>query len=128
MKTLTDQEELFIALLEEGLSVAQIAVKLEVSRGRGYQISSKLKDVILGRQRDRLSLGTVRAVTTLLDTLDADATTEKGELRLKAAESILNRTGLTSHTSVEVTVESENGIFLLPGKAIVSPDPSQDDD
>jgi len=52
-----------------------------------------------------------------LELMDADASTEKGELRLAAAEKVMDRVGLTKHTNVEVRVESENGLFILPAKA-----------
>ena len=119
MSELTVQDELYLQYLEEGNTPSIIAEKLEVSVSRVRKISSKLKDVILERQRDRLATATVKAVSTMIDMMDADASTEKGELRLKASESIMNRTGLTSHTSVEVQVESENGIFILPAKTLV---------
>ena len=42
---------------------------------------------------------------------------------MKAATEILDRTGLTKHTSVEVKMESENGIFILPAKTpVVAPE------
>ena len=38
-------------------------------------------------------------------------------LGLRAKE-IMDRVGLTKHTSVEVSIENENGIFILPAKAL----------
>jgi hypothetical protein len=81
---------------------------------------NKLKDVILDRARDNLALGSLKAVSTTIKLMDADASTEKGELRLAAAEKIMDRVGLTKHTSVEVRVESENGLFILPAKTSVA--------
>ena len=131
MSETTVQDELYLQYLEDGKTVGEIATLLEVSASRVTQISRKLKDIILERQRDRLAVATVKAVGTMIEMLDADASTEKGELRLKASESIMNRTGLTSHTSVEVQVESENGIFILPAKSIVPKEslsePEEDD-
>ena len=131
MSETTVQDELYLQYLEDGKTVGEIAALLEVSASRVTQISRKLKDIILERQRDRLAVATVKAVGTMIEMLDADASTEKGELRLKASESIMNRTGLTSHTSVEVQVESENGIFILPAKSIVPKEslsePEEDD-
>jgi len=120
---LTEQHELFLELHEQGLSMIAITKTLGVSRNRGYVIAKHVKDVILDRARDKLILGVTKAADTMIDMMDADASTEKGELRLKASESLMNRVGITSHTSVEVMVESENGIFILPGKTIVPEDP-----
>jgi len=116
---LTAKHELFMELLEEGDPIAVIADKLECSRTYAYRLGKQLKDEILERQRDRLVLGTVKAVNTMVDMMSADANTEKGELRLKASADIMDRAGLTRHTAVDVQIESTNGIFLLPGKSIV---------
>tara|TARA_R110000851_G_scaffold251649_3_gene404165 strand:- start:491 stop:913 length:423 start_codon:yes stop_codon:yes gene_type:complete len=116
---LSAQQNLVLDYLEDGLSVIKIAEKLGVTRGRIYAIQKTLTDEIISRQRERLAVGTIKAVDTMIEMLDANETTQKGELRLKAAEGIMSRSGLTNHTSVEVMIESENGIFILPGKSIV---------
>jgi GTP-sensing pleiotropic transcriptional regulator CodY len=87
-----------------------------ISYPQAHAIYTKLKDVILDRARSQLAMGAMKAVNTALEMLDADASTEKGELRLAAAEKIMDRVGITKHTNVEVRVESENGLFILPAK------------
>lgn len=119
---LTEQKELFLELLDDGLSIIKIAEVLQVTRQRVYNIQRSLTDVIIQRQRDKLAVATIKATDTMIEMLSADENTAKGELRLKAAESIMSRSGLTNHTSVEVMIESENGIFILPGKSIVPPE------
>lgn len=118
---LNETEELFLAYLEDTPSIAEVSKKLGISRSYGYEVYNKLKDVILDRARGNLALSALKAVNTAVETLDADASTEKGELRLAAAEKIMDRVGLTKHTSVEVKVESENGLFILPAKTPVQP-------
>lgn len=125
---LNEQEELFLAYIEDAPSVAAVARKMDISKSHAYSMYNKLKDVILDRARDNLALGSLRAVNTTLELLDADASTEKGELRLAAAEKIMDRVGLTKHTSVEVKVAEENGLFILPAKVPrVTTDTSSDD-
>ena len=126
-KALTTQQELVLEYIEDGLSVINIASKLQVSRQRIYTIQRGLTDEIISRQRDKLATASIKAVDTAIEMMSADENTEKGELRLKAAEGIMNRTGLTNHTSVEVMVESTNGIFILPGKSFVPPPPPEID-
>ena len=122
---LSTTEELFLEYLEESPSIAKAAAHAGVSRTHGYNLAKKLKDVIIDRARDKLAMSALKAANTTSDMLDADASTEKGELKLKAAEAVMNRVGLTNHTSVEVSVESENGLFILPGKApVINPETS----
>lgn len=124
---LNETEELFLAYLENAPSIAAVAREMDISKSHAYAMYTKLKDVILDRARDNLALGSLKAVTTAIELMDANASTEKGELRLAAAEKIMDRVGLTRHTSVEVRVESENGLFILPAKTIVASIPSSED-
>ena len=124
---LNETEELFLAYLENAPSIAAVARAMDISPSHAYSMYTKLKGVILDRARDNLALGSLKAVKTAMDMMDADASTEKGELRLAAAEKIMDRVGLTKHTSVEVRVESENGLFILPAKALVAPEVLSED-
>tara|TARA_R110002124_G_scaffold280928_1_gene454703 strand:- start:4583 stop:4975 length:393 start_codon:yes stop_codon:yes gene_type:complete len=124
---LNETEELFLAYLETAPSIASVARQMEISSSHAYTMYNKLKDVILDRARDNLALGSLKAVSTAISLMDADASTEKGELRLAAAEKIMDRVGLTKHTSVEVRVESENGLFILPAKAVIAAQLSSED-
>ena len=117
---LNETEELFLAYLENAPSIVAVAKTMDISKSHAYSMYTKLKDVILDRARDNLALGSLKAVATAVSLMDADASTEKGELRLAAAEKIMDRVGLTKHTSVEVRVESENGLFILPAKTLIA--------
>ena len=125
-KVLSESEELFLQYLETSPTIKGAAYSAGLSSDTGYAYAKRLKDVILDRAREALTIGTLKATRVMLDSMDADASTEKGELRLKAAESIMDRTGLTKHTSVEVSLENENGIFILPAKVVVPTEDSQE--
>lgn len=125
-KELTDTQTLFLEFLEKGMKIKDIAAQMDISMSYAYEMSSNLKEVIHERTRDRLALAGLHAANTVVDLISSDGSTEKGELRLKAAESVLDRTGVTKHTNVDVQVEAENGIFILPGKSIVPPAKPED--
>jgi hypothetical protein len=124
---LNETEELFLAYLETAPSIKAVSVAMGISSSHAYDMYAKLKGVILDRARDNLALGSLKAVATAISLMDAEASTEKGELRLAAAEKIMDRVGLTKHTSVEVRVESENGLFILPAKTILAREIDVDD-
>ena len=117
---LTETEELFLIHLENHSTTKAAAEATGISAQQGYALAKKLKDVILERARDNLAVASLRATNTAVDMLDADASTEKGELKLAASKEIMDRVGLTKHTSVEVSIENENGIFILPAKAPIT--------
>ncbi len=58
----------------------------------------------------------MKAAQNLINALDEDGTTPKGELRLKAAESLLNRIGIGSRETVDHNVTAIHGVVLLPNK------------
>ncbi len=117
MTELTETEELFLLNLETSPTTKAAAEATGISPAYGYSLAKKLKDQIIDRARDNLATASLRASTTAISMLDADAGTEKGELKLAASKEIMDRVGLTKHTSVEVSIENENGIFILPAKA-----------
>lgn len=119
-------DELFLVHLETSKSIRAAAEAAGMTPAKGYAAVKRLKDTIVSRARDNMAGHLLRAVGTVGDLLGATADTEKGELRLKAAEGILDRTGLTKHTNVDVQVESHHGIFILPAKASIDPDTSAD--
>ena len=118
-------EELFLESLETAKSTKEAAEAIGMTPSKGYTMLAKLKDIIIDRARTKLAGSALRAVATMEEMLSADSLTEKGELRLKAAEGVMDRTGLTKHTNVDVEIESTNGIFILPAKGIpVEPEDS----
>ena len=126
-KDMNESQEMFIEYITSGLSIKEVAAKMEISMGYAYELSSTVKEVIQERTRDRLTLAGMQAVNVVVSSLSADGSTEKGELRLKAAESTLDRIGVTKHTNVDVQIEAENGIFILPGKSLVGNPPVDTD-
>lgn len=126
MEDLSAINELFLTSLEIHGSIKATCKVLDMSNARGYALARELSEEIVTRAREKLSVSALQAVGIVVDLLEADGSIEKGELRLKAAESVLDRTGVTKHTNVDVIVEADNGIFILPGKDPVTADPSSE--
>jgi len=120
MSVNTETEELFLLNLETKATIKAASVATGISATQGYTLAKKLKDQIIDRARDNLAVASLKASRTTIDLMDADAGTEKGELRLASSKEIMDRVGLTKHTSVEVSIENDNGIFILPAKAVIA--------
>lgn len=127
-RTLTQNEELFLAYLETTTTIKEASELTGIPVKRGYEYTRRLKDVIQARARDALTVATLRAVNVVTGLLEADETTVKGELKLKASESILDRSGITKHTNVDVQVETTNGIFMIPSKKPVPPEYTEEEE
>ena len=109
-------DELFLSYLLDTPSVPLVSEQMGITSHQGYRMVRRLKDTIQERARDQLTLSTLRAVQVMTSSLDATASLEKGELKLKAAAEILDRSGITKHTNVDVQIEASNGLFIIPAK------------
>jgi len=52
----------------------------------------------------------------LTDLLDEDGTTPHSNIRLAAANSVLDRVGITKKDQLDVNMKALHGIFILPAK------------
>lgn len=118
---MTEKEELFLAYLEEYGNVRDASDACGFSAAYGYELQRKLADEIVDRARKKLAGSALKAANTAIELMDADASTEQAQVRLAAAEKVMDRVGLTRHTSVEVKVEAQTGLFILPAKEPVKP-------
>jgi len=127
MAELTEQKELFLAHLQETGNVAKASELCGFSSAYGYKLQRELSSVIVERARETLAWAALKAANTTIELMDADSGTEQANIKLAAAEKVMDRVGLTRHTSVEVQVESQTGLFILPAKAPVE-DPEDTSD
>jgi hypothetical protein len=116
-KELTEMQETFVdQLLSNGGNVTE-AMELA-----GYKPSSRqwlvksVKDEIVSRTEHLLALSAAKAAQRLINTIDDDGSEPRSEIRLKAAESLLNRVGLGKKDTVQHNVTAVHGVVLLPSK------------
>ena len=116
-KELTDRQEAFVgALIRNGGSVPK------AMKTAGYEATSRswlvnsVSNEIVNRTQNYLATHGMKAATNLINALDEDGMTPKGDIRLKAAESLLNRIGIGSRETVDHNVTALHGVVLLPNK------------
>ena len=116
-KELTDRQEAFVgALIRNGGSVPK------AMKTAGYEATSRswlvnsVSNEIVDRTQNYLATHGMKAATNLINALDEDGMTPKGDIRLKAAESLLNRIGIGSRETVDHNVTALHGVVLLPNK------------
>ena len=83
---------------------------------------SDLKKEITELAEIHLSTHSAKAATRLTDLLDEDGTTPHSNIRLAAANSILDRVGLGKKDSLDVNMKAMHGIFILPAKDGINKD------
>ena len=116
-RQLTDQQQSFLTnLFENGGNPTQAALDAGYSQGSVAWLKRTLADEIVERTKDVLSLYALRAGNRLVNTID-NLTPERGDdLRLRAAESLLNRVGVAKQEQINHNVQAIHGVVLLPPK------------
>ena len=111
-----ERDILFCELLFECGSVAQASKQLGLSIRQGRKIATKRKQDILDMTELELSSLAFKAVSTVRQSLDEDGSIPKSEVRLKAAEGILDRIGASKKTTSEVEIIADRPVILMPAK------------
>lgn len=130
---LNPKQELFLAYLFDRGSEHR-GDPYGAAEAAGYSTRSvpdllrRLRDEIRNRTFDTLSGASIKAAMQVIDSLDEDGEVPKGDIRLKAAESILDRIGVGKQQSIDITSndESISPLFILPAKAEVEVDEDYD--
>ena len=116
-RDLTPQQETFLELLfENGGQVTAAAIDAGYSRGSAAWLKSTLSDEIIERTKQVLATNALKAANRVISTIDNPAPERGDELRLKAAESLLNRVGVAKQEQINHNVTAVHGVVLLPPK------------
>ena len=114
-KELTPQQAQFLELLfENGGQVTAAAVDAGYSRGSAAWLKSTLADEIIERTTPILATNAMKAANREISTIDNPAPERGDDLRLKAAESLLNRVGVAKQEQINHNVTAMHGVVLLP--------------
>ena len=116
-KELTEKQEIFVdELMSNGGNVSQAMTLAGYKPNSRQWLIRSVKDEIVHRTEHLLALNSVRAAQRIISTIDDDGTEPRSEIRLKAAESVLNRVGLGKKDTVQHNVTAIHGVVLLPSK------------
>ena len=114
---ITEKEELFLQnLFKNGGSVSAAAVDAGYPQGSVTWLKNKLADEILKRSKNLLATASVKATNKLIEMINTPEVVRGDDLRLKAAESLLNRVGLGKEETHNHNVQALHGVVLLPAK------------
>jgi phage terminase small subunit len=116
-KELTVQQEQFLELLfENGGNVRQAAELAGYSSGSIAWLKERLADEIVERTKTMLASQSLQAANKLANLVTAVDIERGDDLRLRAAESILNRVGIAKQETMNHNVQAIHGVVLLPPK------------
>lgn len=78
-----------------------------------------VRDEIVKRTQEKLAFNAPKAAFKLIDMLEEDGSVPKGDLRLRAAESLLDRIGVAKRQELDVNVSETSPLFFIPSKKAV---------
>jgi hypothetical protein len=117
-RNLTDMQEKFLdVLFGEAKGNPREAARLAGYSEHSYpKVIRNLKKEITELAETHLSTHSAKAATRLTDLLDEDGTTPHSNIRLAAANSVLDRVGITKKDQLDINMKALHGIFILPAK------------
>ena len=117
-RNLTDMQEKFLdVLFGEAQGNPREAAKIAGYSSHSYpKVVRNLRKEIIELAENHLSTHSAKAANRLTTLLDEDGTTPQASIRLAAANSILDRVGITKKDQLDVNMKALHGIFILPAK------------
>ena len=117
-RNLTDMQETFLnVLFGEAKGNPREAARIAGYSAHSYpKVVRNLKKEILELAESHLTTHSAKEATRLTDLLDEDGTTPLSNIRLAAANSLLDRVGITKKDQLDINMKAVHGIFILPAK------------
>jgi len=116
-KELTEKQELFLKHLPTVGGDPKKAAELAGYSESSYPAVVKaLRTEILELATSILAQSAPKAAMKLVDIMDSSAPIPQANMRIQAAQTILDRVGLGKKETLDVNVSDSGGLFILPTK------------
>mgnify|MGYP003152014796 CR=1 FL=1 len=118
-RNLTEKQESFLENLLETKGDLKLAAELAGYSGNHYQIIQSLKQEIVDLASDVLAREAPSAAFKLIELMSTEHSVPQANIKVQAAQTILDRVGVTKKERIDVNHNVTGGIFILPEKQIV---------
>ena len=117
-KELTFKQQSFLdALVETGGDPKRAAELAGYANNSHWQVVKSLKHEIIDLASNILAQSAPQAALKLVEVMHSDVPIPQANLRLQAAQTILDRTGLGKQEKLDVNASVSGGLFIIPAKA-----------
>ena len=116
-RELTEKQQLFLDSLVETEGNAKQAAAIAGYSGGHYQVLKSLKNEVLELTKDVLAHNAPKAAFKLLEIMESDKPIPQASNKLTAAQSLLDRVGVSKSETLDINHQVSGGIFLMPDKA-----------
>jgi phage terminase small subunit len=115
-KKLTEKQQNFLNNIIETKGNLKLSAELAGYSGNHYQVIQSLKQEIVDLASDVLAREAPLAAFKLVEVLESDKALPQANVKLQAAQTILDRVGLGKKERLDVNHNVSGGIFILPEK------------
>ena len=116
-KELTLRQQNFLDhLVDTGGDPREAAELAGYAKNGHWQVAHALKNEIIELASNILAQSAPKAAMKLVDIMDSNTPIPQANMRLQAAQTILDRTGLGRQDRIDVNHKVEGGLFILPAK------------
>tara|TARA_Y100000994_G_scaffold165545_1_gene136079 strand:+ start:1376 stop:1768 length:393 start_codon:yes stop_codon:yes gene_type:complete len=116
-KELTVKQQTFLDhLIDTGGDPKKAAKLAGYSENGHWQVVQALKNEIIELASNILAQSAPKAAMKLVDVMESDNPIPQANIRIQAAQTILDRTGLGKQERMDVNHKVEGGLFILPAK------------
>jgi len=116
-KELTVKQQNFLDnLVATGGDLKKAAELSGYSKNGHFQVANALKHEIIEMASGILAQSAPKAAMKLVNIMDSDEPIPQANVRIQAAQTILDRIGLGKKESLDVNHKVEGGLFILPAK------------
>ena len=116
-KELTTKQQSFLDNLVSCNGNAKQAAKLAgYAEGSYTSVVKALKTEIIELAESILAQSAPKAALKLVEVMDSPNPIPQANVRLQAAQTLLDRVGLAKTDKLDVNLQNSNGLFILPAK------------
>ena len=118
-RKLTEKQQSFLNNIIETKGNLKLSAELAGYSGNHYQVIQSLKQEIVDLASDVLAREAPLAAFKLVEVLQSDKALPQANVKLQAAQTILDRVGLGKKERLDVNHNVQGGIFILPEKQTI---------
>ena len=113
-KNLTEKQEAFLGHLVDTGGDFKKSAELAGYSGNHYQVLKSLKEEVVDLAQNVLAREAPKAAFKLVEVMTSEDSIPQANVKVQAAQTILDRVGLGKHDRVDVNHNVNGGIFILP--------------
>ena len=125
-RKLTEKQQSFLDYLIETGGNPKEAAELAGYSGNHYQVIQTLREEIVDLASDVLARSAPQAAFKLVEVMNSDKSMPQVNTKLQAAQTILDRVGVSKRERLDVNHNVNGGIFILPEKQPIEVIPEED--